>query len=264
MSRDTQSRLSELVSSGLKARWRGKYYDGIDLERGDMVVSSSALYIFTGHKGLAAPPPPSGPYELVLASAAGMTPTQIISAIDSVLGAAWHDTPEDFFGTDLDAIADADSVEVTSSTGNSVILEGASESTAGVMTAADKKITNKYPNLDEQHQAGAALADQFMVVTEHDDGTVHPADVTDIADAYRLLGVALAPAVLGGDVTVRIGGRITDPSFSFTPGQLVFVGLASELTQTAPGDTRAFNCAIGMATAADSVVIRMFQPVENA
>jgi hypothetical protein len=138
MPRDLQSHLSELRNAGHPTRWRGKYFDGLDAARGHVVSSNGALYIYTGERGIDVPAPPSSPWELILASSAGMTPAEIIAAISTVLGTDWKDVPEDFFGTDLDAIADADSVEITSSTGNSVVVPSATPTVAGVLSAADK------------------------------------------------------------------------------------------------------------------------------
>lgn len=68
-------------------------------------------------------------------------------------------------------------------------------------------------------------------VSLHDDGMVY---YTAPGTFHLLAGITEHAANVGADVRVRISGKITDPSFAFTPDMPVFCGTDGILTQIEP------------------------------
>jgi hypothetical protein len=96
------------------------------------------------------------------------------------------------------------------------------------------------------------------LVTTDASGLAIYADSSDVSHAGRVVGLSTGAASLGGTVTVQYGGSLTDPSFSYTPGDILYVG-TNGLISTTPGT--AFSQVIGYAEAATTIFIRIHQPI---
>ena len=254
-----------IISEGARLRWRGTFSADQDYSRGDLVAHAGALYVLLSVESLSGPTPSTdGPWQLVITAGAGgsMSGAEIVAALNAALGSTDWQLGSDDLPVDLDfGVVDADSIEVTSSTGTSVVLHAATESIAGVMSAADKKITNRYPNLDETHTASETIPDPFVVVVEESDGRVRPVNIDDVDDAYRVLGITLTAVSEGDSVTVRTAGRIDGPGeFAFSPAAPVFCGEGGLPTQTSPAG--AFLLIVGYAVSTTAFLVRLQVPIE--
>lgn len=105
--------------------------------------------------------------------------------------------------------------------------------------------------------AGATVS-ALQAVYERD-GLVYPLDYRDEDSVSLLLGIALTAAGTGGEVTVQRSGALTDSSWTWSYGPL-WLGAAGAITQTPPDD--GFDVAIGVATAATSILLDIQPPIE--
>lgn len=85
------------------------------------------------------------------------------------------------------------------------------------------------------------------------------ADPANLADAEFVEGVsANAVSAAGQTVTIVTGGEMVEPSWTWTPGP-VFCGTGGALTQSIPAATWVRQ--IGVATAADRIIVRLHPPI---
>jgi hypothetical protein len=75
--------------------------------------------------------------------------------------------------------------------------------------------------------AGAALSGHRLVAVDGAGAMVY-------ATGPDAIGLTLNAAAVGGNVTVQQGGFLSEPSWSWIPGQPVFQVGAGQLTQTIP------------------------------
>lgn len=66
------------------------------------------------------------------------------------------------------------------------------------------------------------------------DGLIDYASADDPACMFESIWVTLGAAMAGDDVTCVTFGEMSEPSWSWTPNSLIFLGLAGALTQTVP------------------------------
>lgn len=103
----------------------------------------------------------------------------------------------------------------------------------------------------------ATVINGHMAITTNASGQAIPASSTDPTHAHRPLWVALGSALAGGDVQAVSSGEITEPSWSWTPGVLVYLGTSGALVQDPPravnGD--AFHVVIGYAASPTSLQV---------
>lgn len=59
-------------------------------------------------------------------------------------------------------------------------------------------------------------------------------------------------AATSGEVTVQVAGSIEEPSWSFTPGGMVYIGASGVLTQSPPSGTQRV---VGVAFSATKIII---------
>lgn len=105
--------------------------------------------------------------------------------------------------------------------------------------------------------AGATIS-ALRAVYERD-GLIYPLDYRDEDSVALLLGIALTAADPGGEVTVQRSGALTDSSWTWSYGPL-WLGVDGAITQTPPDD--GFDVAIGVATAATSILLDIQPPIE--
>ncbi len=75
--------------------------------------------------------------------------------------------------------------------------------------------------------AGAAISGHRLVTVDGAGGLIH-------ATGPDAIGLTLNAAAIGGEVTVQQGGFVTEPSWTWTPGEPIFQTGAGQLTQTIP------------------------------
>jgi hypothetical protein len=183
---------------------------------------------------------------------------QIAAKLDTYFGgAAWREP------TDL-AVAnrDADSLDITSSTGIDATIPSASPTEAGLMSAADKSALDSLGSggaerLVVSYPALEAVSGHRIVAVETD--KVRHLDPTDIDDADRVLGLSLNAAAADDNVSVLTFG-IADHAFGFTAGQAVFASTNGTLTQTPP-TSGAFALRVGTALETGALLLHLEQPL---
>ena len=94
----------------------------------------------------------------------------------------------------------------------------------------------------------------LRVVTNLGSGLIY-ADASDPTHAHHVIGVT---ANAGNPVDVVVEGIIEDPSWNFTPGANLFVGLNGMLTETVP-PTAAFSKIIGKVISPTKVLFNLWQ-----
>lgn len=94
------------------------------------------------------------------------------------------------------------------------------------------------------------------VITSNGDGRAIYADKDSVAVC---VGITTGAAGEGTAATVQISGELSDPSFVWEPGELIFLGSSGIMTQSPP-DSGAL-VVIGQATAANKVLINIQPPI---
>ena len=89
------------------------------------------------------------------------------------------------------------------------------------------------------------------------DGKLALCRSNNVASANSCVGMALANASTGDSLEYIITGIVQDPSFAFTPGQPVYVGLDGKMTQADLSQTAAYVQKVGMALTAVAVQVRL-------
>lgn len=103
-------------------------------------------------------------------------------------------------------------------------------------------------------RAGEAMS-AFRVVVSSGDEEVLLASNTVAAHATKVLGITEASASNGSDVSVRRFGPLTSATWSWTPDQLLFVGVNGQLTHTPPSAPAVFSQAVAVAVSETSIYI---------
>lgn len=103
-----------------------------------------------------------------------------------------------------------------------------------------------------QRVAGADLGGHRLVRTLAD-GSVDYVDNTNVLHGDDTLGVTTGAALTGAPATIQTSGALTEPSWSWTPGEPIFAGTNGQLTQTPP--VAAFSQVVGFAATPTSMVV---------
>lgn len=104
-----------------------------------------------------------------------------------------------------------------------------------------------------QYVAGEALGGNRCVKLDAA-GLAMYASNLDTASLGGFVGVSVGAVGMAELVTVQYYGLMVEPSWSWTPGQLVFLGTNGLLTQVPPS-APAFQLVVGYAPTATSVII---------
>jgi hypothetical protein len=86
------------------------------------------------------------------------------------------------------------------------------------------------------------------------------ADASVADHAVRVVGVTLSAAVGGQPVPFQSSGKITEPSWSWTPDADIFLGLNGLLTQSIPG-TAVFAQRLGFALSPTEMWVELGEPI---
>lgn len=106
---------------------------------------------------------------------------------------------------------------------------------------------------------GVAAVGGHRVVLLAAGGAAH-ADTTVLAHAARVVGVTLTAGAPGEQTTVQALGRITEPSWAWTPDADILLGVAGQLTQT-PAPGAVFSQRIGYAITPTAIWVELSDPV---
>ena len=106
--------------------------------------------------------------------------------------------------------------------------------------------------------ADGALGGQ-RVVRATTAGKVGYVDPSDPTQAHAAIGLTMGAAADGAPINVQFSGEMTEPSWSWTANQPIFVGTNGIPTQTPPAT--GFQGPIGVATSATSMVIQIKSPI---
>ncbi|HEY0658323.1 MAG TPA: hypothetical protein VGD05_07610 [Pyrinomonadaceae bacterium] len=98
------------------------------------------------------------------------------------------------------------------------------------------------------------------VVRSVNETEVGYADSGTNAHRNLILGVTTGAASIGADVEIKTFGEMSEPSWNWTTGNLIFCGENGLLTETVP--PTGFVCVIGAATSETTIFIRIRQPIE--
>lgn len=109
--------------------------------------------------------------------------------------------------------------------------------------------------------AGAVVGGQRIVTTDGA-GKVVYADKDTPADAFRVLGMTIFSAIADDDVQVLTFGDHTDPSFTWTPGDPIYLGNTGLMTQTVP--TTGFVMQVGFAVTSTKMFLQLKEPIATA
>ena len=98
----------------------------------------------------------------------------------------------------------------------------------------------------ETYTATIALGGQRVAVTDGTGGLIY-ADNTIAAHANQAVRITTQAELAGAQITVQSWGRITDPSFSWTPATPIYVSTNGLMTQTPPISPATFSKVIAVA-----------------
>lgn len=110
-----------------------------------------------------------------------------------------------------------------------------------------------------QRQAGETLS-ALVAVWEDEQGRVFALDQSDEDHVFCLLGLTLTAADAGQAINVQRSGVIDDDSWSWTPGQRIYLGAAGALT--ASPATTGFDVLIGTALSTRRIALNVQDPIE--
>lgn len=105
--------------------------------------------------------------------------------------------------------------------------------------------------------AGMTLSGHRAVRAEA--GEAVYADCTVLTDAQQVLGITLGAAMAGASVDVQASGEMVEPSWSWTPGLPVFLGVNGLLTQTPPAV--GFQLIVAVAVSPTKIIVGIKQPI---
>jgi len=105
--------------------------------------------------------------------------------------------------------------------------------------------------------AGEMLAPALKAVFVNDDGTVSPADCTDITQVDRVVGITLSEAATGNRVVVQKMGQLTYEHWSWIVGRGIFFDQYGDLTQTVPSIGYWMNIAKVISPTTIEVLLRL-------
>lgn len=112
---------------------------------------------------------------------------------------------------------------------------------------------------DVSFPAGATVL--AMYVVRASGGNLYPVDTSVSTHAEQVVGVALqSTSTVGASVSVRLGGSVNDPGWSFSEGP-VFCAASGALTQSPP--TTGWLLQVGVALSATTVNINIEQPIHR-
>lgn len=112
----------------------------------------------------------------------------------------------------------------------------------------------------ESYVTAAAIGGNRVVVTNAS-GLLEYATNTNTAHANQAVRLTTQAGALGDTITVLVSGRMTEPSWAWTPGGALYVGTNGLMTQTPPVSPAVFSKIIAVAETATRVLMLHEPPV---
>lgn len=122
----------------------------------------------------------------------------------------------------------------------------------------------------EQGIAGAATLETYIAATDlggnrilvtNAAGELIYADVADVNHANQAVRISTQAAVAGAGILVQSSGRMTEPSWNWTPGATLYVGANALPTETVPVAPAVFSKPIAVAETATRILMIHEPPV---
>lgn len=109
--------------------------------------------------------------------------------------------------------------------------------------------------------AGVTLSGHRGVILNSAGEAVY-ADSATSSHSNKFFGVTIGAANVGTTVTVKIFGELSEPTWSWTPDQPIYLGNNGALTQTVPvSPSSTFSLIIGVAVTATKIYINPMPPI---
>ena len=111
--------------------------------------------------------------------------------------------------------------------------------------------------------AGSALGGHRIVAQSPiANDTVIYADASNSAHANLVFGMTLNAASEGGNIDVAVTGEFSEPSWTWSLGQPIFLGLNGTLTQTVPTSSIAdFSLVVGFPITPTKMFVNIREPI---
>ena len=103
--------------------------------------------------------------------------------------------------------------------------------------------------------AGEILGGNRAVRIDTATGKAVYADNTDTNTAEDVIGITRGAAILNATVTITLFGEMTEGSWAWTPGGIIYLSTTGQLTQTPPVSGALIE--LGVAETATSILIRI-------
>lgn len=129
----------------------------------------------------------------------------------------------------------------------------------GLVTLASNGAGGSASTLEVVKTAGTILGGNRAVKIDTATGRAIYANNTDINQAELVLGITTGAAAALAPVTVLMVGQMTEPSWTWTPGLPIYLGVTGLLTQTAP--TSDSITELGIAQEATVMLVRIQETI---
>lgn len=106
----------------------------------------------------------------------------------------------------------------------------------------------------------AAALSGHQVIALNLSGLATYASSDDLSMAFRVVGISTNAASSGGSITVQDKDVMTHGGWSWTPGQIIYLGLNGVLTNTVPVSAT-FILVMGKALSATSILVGIQPPI---
>lgn len=106
----------------------------------------------------------------------------------------------------------------------------------------------------------AAALSGHQVLALNSAGLALYASADDLSMAFRIVGISNNAASSGGSITVQDKDVMTHGGWSWTPGQIIYLGLNGALTGTVPVSAT-FILVMGKALSATSILVGIQPPI---
>lgn len=111
----------------------------------------------------------------------------------------------------------------------------------------------------DKYTVGPAGVKAYQVVMLLVDGTIAPADGTNVTHAGKVMGITLEDGLAGELVDVIRGGVVLNPGWTLSPSEQYFVGAGGDITNIAP--TTGFSQVLGLAETPIALYLAVEAPI---
>lgn len=121
------------------------------------------------------------------------------------------------------------------------------------LPGADGNVVNVLTKIASQNLGGQ------RVVFQDSSTSVDYVDILDISQSLLVLGITTGAASVGANVDVQISGEMTEPSWTWIAGELVYCGANGVLTQILP--IGSFLQRVGVAISPTILKVEIEEPI---